>query len=196
MPLLVVCRTSITHGKASEAPASASVPIRPRKKPSKVMTPTKARRLRTFGAASRNSVGRTGPSSRSFVRAAGDGGGILADAGGPEGADALCWVMGAGPERGIGAAPGSVPKLRRSRYFARRGGPQRMKPAARLRFSHELWRGRLPPPPCGEVQLGRRPSGVGVAGHRALGRCRPRPVSAAGPRPGVRFGPAPSADTG
>ncbi len=118
MPLFVVCRTSITNGKASEAPASASVPMRPRKKPSKVMTPTKARRLRTFGAASRSSVGRTGPSSRSFVRAAGDGGGILADAGGPEGADAVCWVMGAGPERGIGAAPGSVSKLRRSRYFA------------------------------------------------------------------------------
>src|SRR5215217_104751 len=107
MPLFVVCRTSITHGKASDAPASASVPIRPRKNPSKVMTPTKARRLRTFGAASRKSVGRTGPSSRSFVRAAGDvGGGILADAGGPEGTDALCWVMGAGL-KWIGAAPGA-----------------------------------------------------------------------------------------
>ena len=28
---------------------------------------------------------------------------------------------------------------------------------------------------------------MGVAGHRTLGRCRPRPVSAAGPRPGNRF---------
>src|SRR5215207_3222815 len=99
MPLLVVCSTSITHGKASDAPASASVPIRPRKNPSKVITPTKAKRLRTFGAASRSSVGRIGPSSRSLVRAAGDGGDILADAGEPERADALCWVMGAGPER-------------------------------------------------------------------------------------------------
>src|SRR5215208_4201108 len=52
-----------------------------------------------------------------------------------------------------------------------------MKPAARVRFSHELsgraslvrlTRPQLPPPPCGEVRLGRRPSGVGVAGHRAL----------------------------
>src|SRR5262245_35339475 len=32
MPLLVVCSTSITQGNASEAPASASVPMRPRKK--------------------------------------------------------------------------------------------------------------------------------------------------------------------
>src|SRR5215208_3810371 len=100
MPLLVVCRTSITHGKANEAPASASVPIRPRKNPSNVITPTKARRLRTFGAASRSSVGRIGPSSRILVRAAGDGGDILADAGGPEGTDALCWVMGDGLEWG------------------------------------------------------------------------------------------------
>ena len=31
MPLLVVCRTIITQGNASEAPASALVPMRPRR---------------------------------------------------------------------------------------------------------------------------------------------------------------------
>src|SRR5262249_50577954 len=46
IPLLVVCRTSITNGNASEAPASALVPMRPRKKPSKTMTPTNARRFK------------------------------------------------------------------------------------------------------------------------------------------------------
>jgi hypothetical protein len=70
MPLLVVCRTSIIHGNASEAPASASVPILPRKKPSKMITATNAIRLRMFGAASRNSVEKMGPSSSNFVRAA------------------------------------------------------------------------------------------------------------------------------
>jgi hypothetical protein len=39
MPLLVVCSTIITQGNASEAPASALVPMRPRKNPSNVMTP-------------------------------------------------------------------------------------------------------------------------------------------------------------
>ena len=42
--------------------------------------PTKAKRLRTFGAASRSRVGRTGPSSRSFVRAAGDADETVAEA--------------------------------------------------------------------------------------------------------------------
>jgi hypothetical protein len=58
------------HGNASEAPASASVPILPRKKPSKMITATNASRLRMFGAASRNSVAKIGPSSSNFVRAA------------------------------------------------------------------------------------------------------------------------------
>ena len=58
------------QGNASEAPASASVPIRPRKKPSNTMTATNATRLRMFGAASRSSVAKTGPSSSNFVRAA------------------------------------------------------------------------------------------------------------------------------
>src|SRR5262245_48170978 len=73
MPLLVVCRISITQGKASEAPASASVLIRPRKNPSNVIMPAKASKLRTLGAARRSSVGTIGPSSRSLVRAAVDG---------------------------------------------------------------------------------------------------------------------------
>src|SRR5262249_8984942 len=80
MPLLVVCRTSITQGNASEAPASASVPMRPRKNPSNVITPANASKLRTFGAARRSSVGKIGPSSRSLVRAAVDGATCLADA--------------------------------------------------------------------------------------------------------------------
>ena len=79
IPLLVVCRTSITNGNASEAPASASVPMRPRKKPSKTITPTNARRLRTFGAASRSNVGRIGPLSSNLVRAAGGGDATVAD---------------------------------------------------------------------------------------------------------------------
>src|SRR5215471_13422117 len=73
MPLLVVCRTIITQGNAREAPASALVPMRPRKNPSNVITPANASRLRTFGAARRRSVGKIGPSSRSLVRAAADG---------------------------------------------------------------------------------------------------------------------------
>jgi hypothetical protein len=70
MPLLVVCRTSITQGNASEAPASALVPMRPRKKPSKVITTANASRVRMFGAARRSSVGTIGPSSSNLVRAA------------------------------------------------------------------------------------------------------------------------------
>src|SRR6516162_2140067 len=73
MPLLVVCRTIITQGNASEAPASALVPMRPRKNPSNVITPANASKLRTFGAARRSSVGKIGPSSSSLVRAAVDG---------------------------------------------------------------------------------------------------------------------------
>src|SRR5215468_4086765 len=73
MPLLVVCSTSITQGNASEAPASALVPMRPRKNPSNVITPANASKLRTFGAAKLSSVGKIGPSSRSLVRAAVDG---------------------------------------------------------------------------------------------------------------------------
>src|SRR5690242_8532109 len=70
IPLLVVCRTIMTNGNASDAPASASEPRRPRKKPSNVIMPAKASRLRMFGADSRNKVGRIGPSSSSLVRAA------------------------------------------------------------------------------------------------------------------------------
>jgi len=70
MPLAAVCWISITNGKASDTPASASGPRRPRNNPSNVIMPAIARRLRTFGAASRSSVGKTGPSSSSLVRAA------------------------------------------------------------------------------------------------------------------------------
>ena len=70
MPLLVVCRTSMTQGNASDAPASASVPIFPRKKPSKMITATNAMKFRMFGVASRKSVAKIGPSRSNFVRAA------------------------------------------------------------------------------------------------------------------------------
>src|SRR5260370_40117057 len=70
MPLLVACRTSMTNGNANDAPASTSVPRRPRKKPSNVIMPTKARKLRTLGVDNRSNVGRIGPSSISLVRAA------------------------------------------------------------------------------------------------------------------------------
>src|SRR5262249_16670369 len=72
MPLLVVCSTIITHGNASEAPASALVPMRPRKNPSNMITPANASRVRMFGAARRSSVVRIGPSSSSLVRSAVD----------------------------------------------------------------------------------------------------------------------------
>src|SRR6202043_2412149 len=104
MPLLVVCRTSMIHGNANEAPASASVPILPRKKPSKVITPTNASRLRMFGAASRSSVARIGPSRSNLVRAAtGRAGGI----GGEDaasvvgGIEMLCSLIGAPPRAGL-----------------------------------------------------------------------------------------------
>ena len=60
----------MTNGNASDAPASASVPRRPRKKPSNVIMPTKASRLRTLGADNQSKVGRIGPSSSNLVRAA------------------------------------------------------------------------------------------------------------------------------
>src|SRR5262252_3188773 len=90
MPLLVVCRTIITHGNASEAPASALVPMRPRKNPSNVMTPATASRVRMFGAARRSRVGRIGPSSSSLVRAAAGlaGAGRAGVAGADDGKDA------------------------------------------------------------------------------------------------------------
>src|SRR5262245_2518427 len=94
MPLLVVCRTIITQGNASEAPASALVPMRPRKNPSNVITPANASRLRTFGAARRSSVGKMGPSSRSLVRAAAGGVTRLAGANDDREIETLALVIG------------------------------------------------------------------------------------------------------
>jgi len=53
MPLLVVCRTSMIHGNASEAPASASVPILPRKKTIKDDHGNKRDQVGSSAAASR-----------------------------------------------------------------------------------------------------------------------------------------------
>src|SRR5262249_30637095 len=99
IPLLVVCRTIITQGNASEAPASALVPIRPRKNPSNVITPANASRLSTFGAARRRSVGKIGPSSNSFVRAAVDGVTLLVGADSAE-IEALRSLIGAPSRQG------------------------------------------------------------------------------------------------
>src|SRR5215467_2287085 len=112
MPLLVVCRMSMIQGNASDAPASASVPIFPRKKPSKVITPTNATKLRMFGAASRNSVARIGPSRSNLVRAATGRVGRVAGADGAEivGGIAVLWSL-------IGAPPphvGLEQRLRRT----------------------------------------------------------------------------------
>src|SRR5262249_37802425 len=95
-----------TNGKASETPASASGPRRPRNSPSNVIMPAIARRLRTFGAESRSSVDRTGPSSCSLVRAA-TGRTAGATVGGNDGREfAMLWLlMGAPPRTGLRAAP-------------------------------------------------------------------------------------------
>ena len=131
MPLLVVCRTSMIHGNASDAPASASVPILPRKKPSKVITPTNASRLRMFGAASRSSVAKIGPSSSNLVRAAtGRAGGIAgADAANVVGGTVMLWsLIGAPPHAGL------EQRLRRTvfknRAAALRARPLQMKRGA------------------------------------------------------------------
>src|SRR5215207_6242080 len=56
---------------------------------------------------------------------------------------------------------------------------------------------QLPPPPCGEVRLGRRPSGVGVAGHRAL-KSMPATlcISRRDQGQAIRSALTPAADTG
>src|SRR6266404_6264564 len=69
-PPFAACCITITKGKASDTPASASAPSLPRNNPSKVIMPAIARRFRTFGAESRSSVESTGPSSSSLVRPA------------------------------------------------------------------------------------------------------------------------------
>jgi hypothetical protein len=70
IPLLVDCRTSITQGNTSEAPASASEPRRPRKNPSNVTMPANASKLSAFGTDMSSSVEKIGPWSMSVVRAA------------------------------------------------------------------------------------------------------------------------------
>src|SRR5215208_3946992 len=55
--------------------------------------------------------------------------------------------------------------------------------------------GGIPPPPCGEDRLGRRPSEGGVAGHGPLGRSRPRDISRRGKRQAIRQASVPAADT-
>src|ERR1700683_4217953 len=132
MPLFVVCRMTIIQGKASEAPASAFVPILPRKKPSKVTTATNATKLRMFGAASRNSVARIGPSRSSLVRVAtGRAGGVAgAEAANAVGEIEMLWsVMGAPPYAGLeqrlrrtvfksrAAALGARPLQRSARHY-------------------------------------------------------------------------------
>src|SRR4051812_24703129 len=93
---------SMIQGNANDAPASASVPIRPRKKPSKMITPTNATKLRMFGAANRSSVVKIGPSRSNLVRVAtGRAGGVPgAGAASVGGMAMLCLVIGAPPHVG------------------------------------------------------------------------------------------------
>src|SRR5215212_8826383 len=60
-------------------------------------------------------------------------------------------------------------------------------------FTHLLAES-LPPPPCGEDRLGRRPSEKGGAGHEAPDRRGTQSPSAAGAGPGGLLGFAPAAD--
>jgi len=107
MPLLVVCRTIITQGNASEAPASASDPSFPRKNPSKVTMPVNAIRLRIFGADSLSSVGKIGPSSSRLVRAAAHACLGLAGPGNDVEMVAICLITRRSfPAKGFGAALG------------------------------------------------------------------------------------------
>src|SRR3974377_1092745 len=102
IPLLVDCRTSITQGKTSEAPASASDPSFPRKNPSKVTMPVNAIRLRIFGADSLSSVGKIGPSSSRLVRAAAYACAGLAEAGSDVEMVAICSLTKRSfPARGV-----------------------------------------------------------------------------------------------
>src|SRR5260221_8315168 len=135
MPLAAVCWISITNGKASDTPASASGPSRPRNNPSNVIMPAIARRLRTLGADSRSKVGRIGPSSSRRVRAA-----IGRAAAGPEapgaavgakdgGNFARLWsVMGAPPRAGVEQRLGRT--VLKNRAAASR---------ARRRFVYRSW---------------------------------------------------------
>src|SRR5262245_11480820 len=61
---------SITRGKTSETPASASPPSQPTKTASSVLTRAWSTMTATLGAASRRRVGATAPSRRRRVRAA------------------------------------------------------------------------------------------------------------------------------
>src|SRR5262249_591771 len=134
MPLLVVCRTIITQGNASDAPASALVPMRPRKNPSNMMTPANARSVRMFGAARRKSVGRIGPSSSSLVRAAADGEATFCGAKG--GGGGCCGAKDSGEIaalRSLIGAPrpaGGLGSAWTKRLLAKPGGCNRARPWA------------------------------------------------------------------
>jgi hypothetical protein len=99
-PPFAACCISITKGKASDTPASASAPNLPRNNASKVIMPAIASRFRTFGAESRSSVDRIGPSSSSLVRAAMGrlGTGIVTVAGENDGEEiAMLWSLISAP---------------------------------------------------------------------------------------------------
>src|SRR5258708_6380549 len=105
MPLFAACCMSIIKGKASDTPASASGPRRPRNSPSNVIMPAIASSWRAFGAASRSSVENTGPSSSNLVRAA--TGRTAGDVGAAVGANEegefarLALLIGAPPQTGL-----------------------------------------------------------------------------------------------
>ena len=85
-PADIVCM-SMTSGKTSETPASASEPSQPTNTASRVLTAACSTITSTLGAASRSRVGATGPSSSRRVR--GDSAGSGGDRGRPAAATAL-----------------------------------------------------------------------------------------------------------
>src|SRR5882672_5843222 len=125
IPLLVDCRTSITQGNASEAPASVSDPSFPRKNPSNVTMPVNASRLSTFGADSFISVEKIGPSSSRLVRAAAGAGAGLVGAGNGVEMVAVWWLTRrSSPTKGRSSAwtKASLRDAGRLRWWARPSG--------------------------------------------------------------------------
>src|SRR5262245_17744393 len=121
------------------------------KRPSKVIMPAIARRLRMFGAESRSNVDRIGPSSRSLVRAAmaGLGGLVAAEVG----ASMIVWArmhtllphearqhLGMKMRQRRAAASGTRPRVNAQRRFPivlHDGRLQSMLSWGDPRFSHE-----------------------------------------------------------
>src|SRR3974390_1842847 len=110
--------------------------MRPRKKPSNLMTPANASRLRTLGAARRSNVGRIGPSSSILVRAAtAEEAAAFAGVAGGAGVAIGAGQRGEGESAMDGSVIGAPPnvgleqRLRRTVFKNRVGLLQRLRPA-------------------------------------------------------------------